>query len=401
MIKKLIVFLQAGLFAIVLAVTSGCSSSSHMHAQQAYHMNQAAPEINVAAAPRRIALLLPTTGPLSPYATAIRNGFFTAFYTQKKRLGYTPTITVYDTNGKNINGVYQMAVAQGADFIVGPLEKSSVEVLANDHSLSVPVLALNTTPAPPVNHRMIEFALSPTDEAKQAAIKAAQDLHHNAIVLAPHNAWGQRLANAFTQQWNASGGTVVATQFYRGMSTLAKNIRAVLQVQDDTHIDHGSKNVVGKKIKQIPQHRQDFDMIFLVATSGMAKEVQPMLRFYFVDNVPIYSTSQVYSPNESNDRDLDGILFCDMPWILSPAQMQDYLRSMQQQIQTLWPNHYHRLAKFYAMGVDAFDLTLKNNQLHAHAVIPGATGALSLSSHQTIDRQLQWARMDDGVPRKV
>ena len=45
--------------------------------------------------------------------------------------------------------VYAQAVAEGADFVVGPLEKQAVEELAKLTDLPVPVLALNQTQAGP------------------------------------------------------------------------------------------------------------------------------------------------------------------------------------------------------------------------------------------------------------
>lgn len=397
--KKIIVFLQLCVSTLILAACSN-APSTHSTAAAA-HSSQ---PINPTSGPHHIALLLPTTGPLAPYATAIRNGFFTAYYQQKSQAGYSPTITVYNTFGKNIDGVYQAAVAQGADFIVGPLDKPAVARLANNHTLTTPVLALNATDAPPTAPHFFEFALSPTDEAKQAALKIIQDHHHAAIILAPNNAWGQRLANAFSVQLKTSGGVVVGTQFYGSMATLAKNIREVLQISAENKDEQTLKNALHEKMRFMPQRRHDFDSLFLVATPAMAQQIQPLLRFYFAGDIPIYTTSQIHSLGVNTNRDLDGIAFCDMPWILSPAQMQpSYLRTIQQNIQTLWPNNYNRLAKFYAMGVDAFDLTLEMNKLQAQPSygMPGATGTLFLTPEHTIYRQLMWAKIQNGTPQVI
>jgi len=39
-----------------------------------------------------------------------------------------------------------------------------------------------------------------------------------------------------------------------------------------------------EKMRFEPQRRHDFDSIFLVATPAMAKQIQPLLRFYFFQN---------------------------------------------------------------------------------------------------------------------
>lgn len=355
-----------------------------------------------------IALLLPLTGPLAPYANAIRNGFFTAYYAQKNQMTSAPTMTVYDTTGKNIRDVYQSAIAQGADFIVGPLDKSDVLALADAHQSTVPILALNTTPNDIriSNDALFEFGLSPIDEAKQAAQKAFQDQHLHIIILAPNNPWGQRIANAFTNQWKKLGGNIIATQYYGDITSLSKNIQDVLQINNADQNDHELKKLFNKNMRFIPQRRQDFDSIFLVATPAIGRQIQPLLRFYFADNIPIYATSQIYTgfPDPNHDNDLNGISFCDMPWILAPSQMQPAtLQSLQQHIQTLWPKNYNRLAKFYAMGVDAFTLipTINKMQSQPQFGMPAATGTLYLTPQHIIYRQLIWAQFQNGTPQLI
>lgn len=343
-----------------------------------------------------VALLVPLSGPLAPYGNAIRNGFFTAYYDNRDHGGSTPIIDVIDTNAQPIQTAYQKAVASGANFVVGPLDKGEVTALSQN-TLSVPVLALNRGNGI-ANHRsMVEFALSPTDEAQQAAIKAATDHHHAVLILAPQSPQGTRLVSAFTEQWKQSGGTVVATAYYNDISTLSQTISDVLQITQGRGDAKSLEKIFHHDVRYVPQRRQDFDSIFMVANPTMAKQIELLLRFYFVENTPIYATSQVY--NGAPNPDLEGIMFCDMPWMLAPNQMSSQLQAMQQHIQTLWPNNYASLAKFYAMGVDAFNLI---PQLPAMAAnpglsIPAATGVLSLSPQHQITRQLTWAQFRNGV----
>ena len=166
--------------------------------------------------------------------------------------------------------------------------------------------------------------LSPTLEARQAAEKAWQDHHRNVIILAPNNAQGQRIANAFSAQWKTVGGAVVSQQFYGNIASLSKTIRTALQIDTAYQNAHDLKNMFRENIRFIPQRRHDFDSIFLVATPDMGRQIQPLLHFYFANNIPIYTTSQIYAgaPNANRDQDLDGMLFCDMPWMLARNQIQ-------------------------------------------------------------------------------
>lgn len=356
-------------------------------------------------APQHIALLLPLTDRYAPYANAIRNGFFTAYYDQKKKTHYAPNIEVINTSGKNIQTVVQSAIADHADMIVGPLDKSDVATLAASSTTPVPIIALNSTPDNTAlsNQNLYEFSLSPTNEAQQSAQKAWQDGKRNIIILAPSSPYGERVAGAFAVQWKKLGGSIVAQQYYGGIPTLSKNIMDVLQINNADQNARKLKNLFQDDIRFVPQRRQDFDSIFLVATPVMGRQIQPLLRFYFAGDIPIYATSQIYSgtPDASRDHDLDGIIFCDMPWILSPAQLpSDSLKNAQQQIQTLWPNNAVSLAKFYAMGVDAFTLASNLNKMTSHQMsVPGATGTLYITPNHHIDRGLRFAKFEQGEPK--
>ncbi|MEX2353579.1 MAG: penicillin-binding protein activator, partial [Gammaproteobacteria bacterium] len=90
--------------------------------------------------PQHIALLLPLSGMYERYAEVIRDGFLSAWFNENE---YKPTIRIYDTTAGNIMDVYQTAVDNGADFIVGPLEKEAVRALSETVPIPVRTLALN------------------------------------------------------------------------------------------------------------------------------------------------------------------------------------------------------------------------------------------------------------------
>lgn len=400
--KRIILFSQLIITTTVILFFNGCSNTSSVRRAPSYPAGNTQTwqsTANNPSKPQRIALLLPLSGPYHDYANAIRNGFFTEYYAQKNQTGYMPTITVFDTQGKNIRDVYDTAVKQGADFIVGPLDKPSVTALATGGTTTVTTLALNSTPdnIRISNNALYEFALSPTDEAQQAAIKAQQDHHHNVIVIAPQTALGQRIVNAFTSQWKQQNGNIVATTYYGNIASLSKNISSVLGINDAYQNAHALKNTLRENFRFIPQRRQDFDSIFLVANPKMARQIMPLLQFYFAGNVATYSTSQIY--NGTADADLDGVQFCDMPWVLK----SNLFTETQNKIKMLWPDNYPRLSKFYAMGIDAFTLASQFRALQSqpNTGMPAATGTLYLTPQHYIYRQLVWAKLVNGTPELI
>jgi outer membrane PBP1 activator LpoA protein len=383
---------------VVICLLSGCSAgmrSSVMHGL---------PLPSMGAQPQKIALLLPLQGQYAASAQAIRNGFLAAYYYDKQNNSSVPDVVVLDTSMQNVRSVYDQAVAQGANFVVGPLTKDQVSELASSSNLPVPTLALNsldTNQAVPNN--MYFFGLSPRDEAIQAAEKASQDGHHNAIVIAPATPWGQGVASAFTQRWQSLGGTVVGNLAFTHEQNLSTDIGNLLQVDKSVRSSQGFKKAIKDKVPLNQLHRQDFDMVFIVASPSQARLIRPLLKFYFAGNIAEYATSSVYSgrPSPMHDRDLDGIMFCDMPWTLDDnGQLSPNLAAIKSRIIALWPSSYQSYPKLYAMGIDAYNLVQNFNRLgsSSQSALPGATGNLYISGSHEISRQLPWARMQNGVP---
>jgi outer membrane PBP1 activator LpoA protein len=353
--------------------------------------------------PKHIVLLLPTQGPLAKQGHAIRNGFFAAYYRAKKK-GYAPIITVLNTQSDDIHAIYQKAIQQGADFVVGPLTKNNVAKLVNGTKIQVPTLALNSLIGNNDKiQNLYQFGLSPIDEAQQVAIKAHNDHHTRALIIAPTGRWGATIEKAFEKTWESLGGRTIAQLDYANHDDFNKDIQQLLNVDQSTNRAHNLHLVLREKIRTIPRRRKDFDTIFLIASPAQAREILPLLKFYYAGNVPVYATSLVYLgiPRPRIDHDLNGVVFDDMPWILkSNAQLPANLAQTRNRIKTLWPTSYAENTRLYGLGVDAYNIISKLGKL---AILPqlgvyGATGMLYLYPNQHIYRELLWAQMERGRP---
>ncbi len=353
--------------------------------------------------PQHIALLLPLKGPLAAQANAIRNGFFAAYYASAQK----PTITVLDTSSSDVVTLYQQAVQQGANFIVGPLTKENLAKLVNASVISVPTLALNTLPSDNsrVNH-LYQFGLSPTDEATQTAVKAWNDHHNRMIIIAPQGEWGGRIANTFAQQWQALGGRITAELNYTTRANLNTDIQSLLNIDKSQRHESALSYLLKEKIRFVPRRRNDFDAIFLVGTPDQAREIVPLLRFYYAGNVPIYATSSIYtgSPRPGLDRDLDGIIFDDMPWVLQANNaLASNMADIRDRIHVLWQNSANHNVRFFALGADAYNLIpqLGKLTLLPQFSVNGATGMLYLLPNQHVYRKLVWAQIRGGTPHPL
>lgn len=351
--------------------------------------------------PENIALLLPLSGRFAKPAQAIRDGFFAAYYAQK--IQKNMTVRVYDTAGSPeiIERVYDKAVSNGAKFIIGPLNKTSIEQLANTQQLPVPTLALNyIQESSSLPSELYQFGLSPEEEAKQVAERTWLDGHVNAVVLTPEGPWGDRIHQAFRQRWEEIGGKVVEQQSY----TVAKNnfsdpIKKMLDIDESRARYRKLSRLLNKKLKYSPRRRKDVDFIFLAAHPRQARQIRPQLKFFHAASVPVYSTSHIFTGNlnPERDRDMDGMRFGDMPWVLSETTIHRGLRNdIESQISKEGTKHQ----RLYALGVDAFNIIAALNTLkrYPYERYQGETGSLSLDGKQQIKRQLSWVYFRSGRP---
>jgi uncharacterized protein len=335
------------------------------------------------APPKKIALLLPLTGQLSGPGNAIKDGFMDAFKESPRR--YNVNIQIYNTNAENIKKLYQQAIKDGADYVVGPLSKPKVTEIAKlDHP--VPTLLLNDSEVKPQNNAY-QFGLSPTNEARQVAAKIHKKGLSRALVIAPEGAWGKDIVDAFAGQFRSNGGQIVETLYFNSEDDLTNSIRELLHVSPNDN--HRKKIEKTEEEDQKPLRREDFDVVFLVAYPTKARQIMPLLRYYYAGNIPVYATSNVYSGsiNTMKDRDLNNIIFCDMPWVFS-----------HQAGNRNWPEQFNSYNRLYALGMDGFALSTQLNKLLLFPAmgINNKSGVIYLNNGQEISRILVFGKFQDG-----
>lgn len=320
-------------------------------------------------APAQVALLLPETGDLGNAGKAVEAGFRDAY----QNVAQKPVIKVYDESQ------YDQAIKDGANMVVGPLDKNKVAALESSGDIKVITIALNNPDTSRVVPNLYEFALSPTDEATQIADKAAQDGYHSALMITPAGSWGDKIANTLQSEWAKKGGTMVGSITVDDVKNINPAIRQLLEVQGN-------------------DRRQDFDVIFLVVQPAFARQIKPYLKFYHAENVPVYGTSLVYSGmmNAGKDNDLNGVEFCDMPLVLDQTGNWAQVRQLVSANQAFSIQQYIRL---YGLGWDAALLTQNFGALNQG--VSGATGNLYKNAQNDIFRKLKFAVFDNGVPKPL
>lgn len=345
--------------------------------------------------PRQVALLLPLQGRLAKAGEAVRDGFFAAYYHAIDEQLFTPQIRQYDSSD-DVLAAYEQAVADGADLVIGPLEKEKVAELALMPDLPVPLLSLNysdTQPVTPVKS-FYQFGLAAEDEARQVARQAYLEGHRHAMVLIPSQEWSERSAKAFTEEWQKLGGTVVHTGQFVGAGDYSRVIKNSMQIEQSQARALELQRLFGTKMEFEARRRGDVDMIFLIADPAQARQVKPTLAFHYAGDIPVYATSHIYSgvPAPSIDRDLNGIRFNTMPWLFDTVSQEKKAINRNAKSSAIY-------SRLHALGVDAFRLYPRLPQL---AQVPemrlyGATGALHLLADGRIEREQTWALIRNGI----
>ena len=364
-----------------------------------------------------LAILLPESGVYATAAKAIRDGIFMAYYDQ---LGQSeqPKLILKDTESQfDVTLLYQQAISEGADLVIGPLNKEKVAQLSELPELPVPVLALNYLPPPKETLEsagfneplfpsaasfqlqlekekqppLFQFGLSAEDEARQISRRCQSKGYQVAGIIFPDSDWGHRTSQAFIESWTHLGGFVADQRAYAEGQDYSQMMRRFMAVDKSQARAKTFQQTIGLDVEFTPRRRQDLDFIVLLGKPDKARLLKPLINYYYAQDVPVYSTSTLYTglADPQNNQDLNQIIFTDLPWVLTDT---DYLKT---QAVTNGLN----ASRLLALGIDSYRLHPRL-QLFASqqgSYFSGATGLLTLDDSLRISRISSWARFSNGL----
>jgi len=353
---------------------------------------------NIVAGP--VALLLPISSRYADAAQAVYRGFLAMHEANGDPA--KPRVLLYDIGEDPALAprFYEQALREGARTVVGPLGREAAERVAQSGGAALTLLLGELPPGTPVAGSVYQIGLNPEPEAAAAAARAWYDGERQALVLAPDSAWGNRMAQAFAREFERLGGVIMETQSYAAAeSDHTLPITRLLNIDESEARKNLVEATIGVKLEYEPRRRDDVDFIFLAADAQQGRQINPQLKFFRALDVPVYSTSHVFTgrPDPLYDTDLNGVIFGDIPWMVAAGGRMAALR---QAIQNEWPGAHTQLDRLYALGVDAYMLLphLERMRRDPVARLDGASGALSVDSSGHVTRQLVWARFEKGLP---
>ncbi len=347
-------------------------------------------------APHRIAMLLPFEGQAASAGNAVRDGVIAAWLADNR--SDKPIVDFHDATAANATQALEGAMSEGAELVIGPLEKGAVDAILREGDPPLPMIALNQYGgANLIGPGVVQFALQPEEEARQVAERARADGHSRAWVMTPNDGWGERVYRAFTERWEALGGTIVDRAVYENLThDFAAPVKQLLDIEGSQQRSAEVEATLQRPIVSEPQATEGADFLFLAAFSLQARQIQPQLLFFGARDLPVYATSHVYlgTTDASRDADLNGIIFGDMPAIVGDRSAIESLLNPDRADRS---GSYERL---FAMGVDAYRLVPAAAALRQDpsARFHGQTGELSINPAGVVQRTLSWARFVDGLP---
>ena len=320
--------------------------------------------------PLKLAVLLPLSGQLAVAAGPVRDGLLAGYHAESRP---RPPIAFYDTLGTPAGAVaaYARAVADGNEFVVGPLGRDEVAAVFAQAEAGVPSLALNrAAAAPPPGH--LAFSLAPEDEGIAAADYLLAREHRKVLVIGGTDENGKRAVEAFRARLGERGGEVAGIV---GVGEAPGDVSAQL----------------------VQAASAGADSVFLAVRAPQARALAPQLALAGLGTRTRVATSQLASGTgkPAEDAALDGIVFPGEAWAArGVAGLPAY-----SQVTAMLPTARGGGARLFAFGHDAWLIsaflerlvTRSDGQLH------GATGTLRLDGFGNVVRQPQWSTFSGGV----
>ena len=307
-------------------------------------------------------------------------------------------LKIYDTTSQPISQLLAQAQQDGATLVVGPLLKENVDdVIKSNTPLNV--LALNQPEKVESRANLCYFALSPEDEARDAARHIHQQGKQTPLLLVPRGALGDRVVSAFADEWLKLGGASVLQQRFGSTAELRAGVNG-----------GGGIALTGTPVSTLPSAQNSsldsadempvssggsVDAAYILATPEQIAYIKPMIamRNGSQNNVTLYASSRSAQGTAGPDfrLEMEGLQYSEIPMLAgsNPALMQQALSAVR--------NDYS-LARLYAMGADAWSLANHFTQMRQTPgfELNGNTGDLTATQDCVINRKLSWLKYQQG-----
>jgi outer membrane PBP1 activator LpoA protein len=300
------------------------------------------------------------------------------------------TLNVIDTNEQSFSDTVNQLMQEHIDFVVGPLIKEDItqlQQIEKQKKHQIPMLALNIPENISSNSSACYFALSPEQEASQAAKHLFRLGYQYPMILVPQGSYGERVADAFQKELQKYSKHPLTISRFGDKRHLQQNINAVFGLQNSQKNIAQMKSLLDMKLESQPRSRRDIDTVYIVANSAELTLLKPFIE---VAINPDTTQPKLFSNSRSNSNnqyeDLSGVTFSDIPLLLKPQA------ATKEQMEDLWPKDSNAEKRLKAMGMDAYTLMTSLPKMKAVEgyQVQGQTGTLSIDKQCIVQQELTW-----------
>jgi hypothetical protein len=296
-------------------------------------------------------------------------------------------LAVYDTHGPAIATVYQQALSDGADVMVGPLQRDAVTAL-NELGPEVPVLALNylggNDPAP----NLSQLGLAIEDDAATLAEWLRAEGRERVLVLHNGAEWTARVRQALTDQ----GLPPADAYLLPDLRTVTESVGVALHLEESEARHAELQALLNTPLQFRPRSRSDIDAVLALVNALEVTALVPALKFQYADDLPAFATTQTLQGAGADTlRALNRFGVVELPWKL-PGE------TGYQAIADAFPLAGNPFGSMYGLGADAFRLVdrVAPENRGTFTQILGNTGVLTLEPDGRWRRELARMRVERG-----
>jgi outer membrane PBP1 activator LpoA protein len=154
---------------------------------------------------------------------------------------------------------------------------------------------------------------------------------------------------------------------------------------------------LGQEMFSVTRNRKDIDAFVVFANAKQTELINPMIEASistFSDDIqPVFASSRSYNHklNKNSLRDLQNVIFIDMPWLLDETLNVELLT----QYETVFGEASTAQKRLFAFGYDALNLIGKIQPLQKvqGLLLPGLTGSLAINDKNQVTRTLPRAKI--------
>lgn len=349
-----------------------------------------------------IGLMLPLRDSFAGAGKALRDGFIAAYLNEAA--SERPRVRIYDTGEADLAQLWERALSDGVEVMVGPLLKPDVERFVElTRASTVPRLVLNylpTTegpdlpadsalaPAPlraPLRAPLFQLGIAIEDEATSLARHVLEGGHQKVLLVHSSDTWSTRAMHAFRDSWPYPA----AAAHFETIKGLTEAVGEAMDVASSQARHDEIQNVLGQQLEFLPRARGDLDAVVALTTNVESRALVPALRFHFADGLPVYATSQSARGGDSDT--IGAFNLTEMPVLASSDPALAELRDA-------FNLQSAPFAALYALGFDAYQVAtwLPIIQRDRQVGMAAASGHLRLDANGQFRRELELSKAGGG-----